>query len=462
MKIGVAITTHNRRDTALQTVATWKTMLPDGAIIIVVDDASVEPYPNADYRFDFNVGIAKAKNKCIELLIERGCDELFLADDDCYPTSPDWWKAYVESPHPLLSYTFSVVAKRIPNGNQLIKKDGLHKWYSNPCGCMVYVNKILVDTIGGYDVEYALYGDEHLDYAIRAKNAGLIPYAYMDVSNPLFYCIDQIGNNRTSRSDTAAQLYISRRRLNQQKDSKAFLPYKESPNELQKPYLLTSYFNYEKDPQRGVVWSDSFDALLPLMNSCKDLGIRLVVLTNCNFENQGTTEFVKIQNPDYKFTPVDFRWLMQLDYIQKNRSSHVFCVDATDVEVLKNPFDIDNTKLYVGYEKNQTLANEWMWKYLLPHCKNKNHKPWFRQSMNLTLLNCGVIGGAYSIALRFFQLMASDVYLNAINVKGRPMDMTSLNYLVYNHFADDFVTGPEVVTEFKAYERNNVAMFKHK
>ena len=95
--IGVAITTHNRRDTALQTVATWKRMLPDGAIIIVVDDASVEPYPNADHRFDVNVGIAKAKNKCIELLIERGCDELFLADDDCYPTSLDWWKAYVES-----------------------------------------------------------------------------------------------------------------------------------------------------------------------------------------------------------------------------------------------------------------------------------------------------------------------------------------------------------------------------
>ena len=78
--IGIAITTHNRRDTALQTFDKWTSMLPDGAIIIVVDDASDEPYPNADYRFDLNVGIAKAKNKCIELLIERGCDELFLAD----------------------------------------------------------------------------------------------------------------------------------------------------------------------------------------------------------------------------------------------------------------------------------------------------------------------------------------------------------------------------------------------
>jgi glycosyltransferase involved in cell wall biosynthesis len=62
--IGVAITTHNRRDTALDTVAKWKALLPNGAIIVVVDDASIDPYPDADHRFDVNVGIAKAKNKC--------------------------------------------------------------------------------------------------------------------------------------------------------------------------------------------------------------------------------------------------------------------------------------------------------------------------------------------------------------------------------------------------------------
>jgi hypothetical protein len=42
------------------------------------------------------------------------------------------------------------------------------------------------------------------------------------------------------------------------------------------------------------------------------------------------------------------------------------------------------------------------------------------------------------------------------------MDMASFNYVVYSHFADSFIAGPQVVTEFKAYQRNNVAMFKHK
>jgi hypothetical protein len=459
--IGVAITTHNRRDTALDTYAKWKSMLPDGAVIVVVDDASAEPFPNADYRFNQNVGIAKAKNKCIELLIDKGCNELFLSDDDTYPTSDDWWKAYVESPHPLLSYTFSIVGRNTHNGNKLINNENGHKWFSNPCGCMVYINKIVVDTIGGYDIQYSMYGDEHLDYAIRAKNVGLIPYTYIDVSNPKFYCLDQIGNYRTSRLDAAAQSYISHKRLSEQKDSKAFIPYQESNNELQEPYILSSYFNYSKDPQRRTLLPNEVTPLLPLINSCNDLNIKLVILTNCDFDNLGKTEFVKIKNPDHNFTPNDFRWLVQLDYIQKNKTSHVWCVDSTDVEVLKNPFEIDNNVLYVGHEPSQTLRSGWLWQHQWRFCKTPNYIKMFRNSNKLTLLNCGVVGGAYSIALRFFQLMANETYYNA-NKSGRAMDMASFNYVVYSHFADSFVMGSNVVTEFKANERNNISMFKHK
>ena len=439
----------------------WKLMLPEGSQIVVVDDASDEPYPNADYRFDENVGIAKAKNKCIELLIDKGCDELFLADDDTYPTNYDWWKAYVESPHPLLSYTFSIVGKGTHNGNRLIKKDGAHKWYSNPCGCLVYINKIIVDKIGGYDIDYALYGDEHLDYAIRAKNIGVIPYEFMDVSEPLFYCLDQAGNYKTSRLDVAAQSYLSHRRLAQQKESKAFIDYKEVANEMQKPYVLTSYFNYTKDPQRRTLLPNSIDTLLPLMDSCDNLKVRLVILTNCDFQNQGQTEFVKIENPDHQFTPNDFRWLVQLDYIQKNKASHVWCVDSTDVEVLRNPFEIDNNVLYVGHEPSQKLGSGWLWQNQWRFCKTANYINMFRNLNKMTLLNCGVVGGEYSIALRFFQLMANETYFNAKKV-GRAMDMASFNYVVYSQFADRFIAGPEVVTEFKAEQRNKVAMFKHK
>ena len=72
-----------------------------------------------------------------------------------------------------------------------------------------------------------------------------------------------------------------------------------------------------------------------------------------------------------------------------------------------------------------------------------------------------MVGGSYSIALRFFQLMASETYYNAMK-SGRAMDMASFNYVVYSHFADSLVIGSNVVTDFKSYKRNNISMFKHK
>jgi hypothetical protein len=273
--------------------------------------------------------------------------------------------------------------------------------------------------------------------------------------------LDQAGNSRTSRLDVAAQSYLSHRRLYQQRDSKAFVSYKEADTGLQKPYVLSSYFNYAIDPQRKTLLPNAVDQLLPLINSCKDLGIRLVILTNCDFENQGTTEFVKVENPDHKFSPNDFRWLMQLDYIQKNRASHVWCVDATDVEVLRNPFEVNENLLYVGYEKGQKLSSPWLKLNQWRHCKSPKYMSLYRHARSLALLNCGVVGGAYPIALRFFQLMANETYFN-VQKASIPMDMASFNYVVYSHFANDFKTGPEVVTEFKANERNTVAMFKHK
>ncbi|EUA60279.1 putative phage protein [Mycobacteroides abscessus 1948] len=45
-----------------------------------------------------------AKNRCIAELMDLGCDHLFLADDDVWPTVDEWWKPYVESPEPHLSF----------------------------------------------------------------------------------------------------------------------------------------------------------------------------------------------------------------------------------------------------------------------------------------------------------------------------------------------------------------------
>ena len=64
-KIGVAITTHNRYDIFKTTYAEIKRFMPDNGVLVVVDDASSTPVPKATFRFNENVGIARAKKQML-------------------------------------------------------------------------------------------------------------------------------------------------------------------------------------------------------------------------------------------------------------------------------------------------------------------------------------------------------------------------------------------------------------
>src|SRR5690606_19722248 len=79
-RVGVGVTTRNRNKIVAETVERIRNHLPAGAVLFVVDDASETPVEGADYRFEKNVGIARAKNKCLELLMSAGVEHLYLMD----------------------------------------------------------------------------------------------------------------------------------------------------------------------------------------------------------------------------------------------------------------------------------------------------------------------------------------------------------------------------------------------
>src|SRR5690606_11244947 len=79
-RIGIGITTRNRPEALKTTLENVRKHFPPGARLVVVDDASEKPVPEADFRFPRNVGIARAKNKCLKML--QDCEHLFLLDDD--------------------------------------------------------------------------------------------------------------------------------------------------------------------------------------------------------------------------------------------------------------------------------------------------------------------------------------------------------------------------------------------
>ena len=199
--IGIGITNYGNRNTpALEMI---KKYAPKDAKIVTVNMK----------------GIADAKNMCLALLDE--CDHIFLFDDDCYPTCEGWHLHYITSGINHMSFTFNRKVLKIENGL-------IH--YELPSGCMLYINRKCLDVIGGFDTEYKGYAYEHVDYSVRAFNAGLTPAKFIDVehSDKLIYSMDQHKEivSSVDRFTRAKSIPVNRERLISQSNSKEFKPYK--------------------------------------------------------------------------------------------------------------------------------------------------------------------------------------------------------------------------------------------
>lgn len=216
--IGIGITTHNRRQTALHAIGEIKRLAPEGSKVVIVDDASDIPYPCADFRFEENAGIAKAKNKCFELL--EGCDHLFLFDDDVYPTRSDWYMFYTRNFQEHLAFTFN---------RTITGSFGDYNCYELPCGLMLYYTRKCIDAVGGFDEDYKGYGFEHVDLSKRIFNAGLTIAPFMDYADSLdlFYSYDYHRRIQPSSYNRGQSIPANRLRYESLGSSKEFKPFKQ-------------------------------------------------------------------------------------------------------------------------------------------------------------------------------------------------------------------------------------------
>jgi len=178
--ISICVTTRNRPESFYLVLERIKQHTNCEYQLVIVDDASDVPYCDTSYRFETRSGIPAVKNKCLEL---AKYDHTFLFDDDTYPLSEGWYLPYINSGKEHLCYTFLTAFKR---------KDGF-KYHTLGNGCMLYITRKCIDTIGGFDWSYGLGKYEHVDFSRRIFNAGLTESIFMDVENSsdLLYCMDQ-------------------------------------------------------------------------------------------------------------------------------------------------------------------------------------------------------------------------------------------------------------------------------
>lgn len=219
MKIGIGVSTHNRREIADHSIAEWRRFLPDGAKLVIVDDASDIPYPTSDYRFETQAGIAVVKNKCLELL--EGCEYIFLSDDDFYPLNDNWWWEYIKSDLQHACYVFD---------RPYIYKDTFISSYELPRGVLLYFTKKCIQAAGGFDTKFELYGYDHAELSRRIFNMGLTPAPYIDVSNSkgLFYSHDEQSTVMSSlrAPERIIALRQNKKYFEQTVNSNQFVPYK--------------------------------------------------------------------------------------------------------------------------------------------------------------------------------------------------------------------------------------------
>lgn len=470
-KIGIGINTHNRPDMLRQCLENVKKFAPPNSEIVIVDDAS---YPTVDctFRFDENVGISVAKNKTLELLYERGCDHFFLFDDDTWPTSDMWWEPYCDSSQPHLMYIFQKFKNgSTADGCKVIHRDDEVVAYTKPRGCMLYYERVCLDTVGGMFSGFHKWGWEHVDLSDRIFNAGLTKFPYMDVvQSGLIHSDDEINANVNTtvkgpeRNDLIAKnskLYDSRF------GSLEYVNFAEKKN-----IFITCMLSGVPDPQRPKEENSiKIDDLSTLVSSICSTKSTLVVLHDnfkeseiCRFAHSnkcdGNVIFKKV--PTCVSNPYFYRWSIYRDYLLENVKliSSVICVDATDVEVLHSPnWNIVNSRLVTGDEIS--ILND-------PHgWMKKNHtgpmsEAFLSEYGKVQMLNAGTLG---SSAGRVIDFCSKIIHFWQSAGASHSTDMLIFNYVCRTFFETDLYHGRTVNTPFKHSElngKNDYSWIKHK
>ena len=475
MKIGVAITTHAREDVTKETVKRWRSMLPPGAVLIVVDDASPTPYPDADYRFEENVGIARAKNKCLELLEDMGVTDYFLSDNDCYPIHKDWYRPYINSPEPHLSYQFHDLSGPVKLRDiELIHEDAQHVAYSGQRGCLLYYSGEVLYAVGGFDSIYgrALY--EHSDLANRIHSAGLTTWRYADVanSNRYWHSLDEHGKVDRTIPQNELKSFIKRNATihNMRRDSgyQGYVPYRSKPKGSRN-VVITTLLTSNIDPQRGHKWPADASILSEWLESVERFDVEGIVLADeLSKLPRGYSNTKVVNVVPSKINVYYQRWTHIYQYLRDNEDIQwVWCTDGSDVEILRDPFhNIAEGVLYTGYEP-ESIGTQWM----RQNHPSKSLQHFIKTNSRETLLNAGVVGGDRETVMKLAREIISEYYdtearrfwgVDPSRSKSEVGDMAAFNMAAYNGHGGNLITGPMIVTDFKAYKDNGLALFRHK
>lgn len=231
--IGVGMVTYNAPDRIKQSAATIPTWIKN--FVIVNDgtpyDLSVYPEHAFIIQHQTNLSVGQAKTSAINYLLEKGCEHIFIIEDDILLQSEEVFNAYIKasliSGIKHLNYAlqgpankkgskgFETLEDRAlqehlkePNPRQVMKytDDVEIALYPNCVGAFSYYQREVLEKIGGFD-DFYKNAWEHVDHTMEAFKKGFTtPYWWFaDINNSWKYIKDIEGcieNSTIGHTDT--------------------------------------------------------------------------------------------------------------------------------------------------------------------------------------------------------------------------------------------------------------------
>lgn len=199
--------------------------------------------------------------------------------------------------------------------------------------------------------------------------------------------------------------------------------------------IITSVYNYKKDPQRFMKVNCNFDYIANFYNSIVFYKLNAVIMHDCfskEFIDRFSTsniKFVKV-NANKDMSTNDFRFVQYNKYIEQHISPYYMFVDASDVFFNGNPFNYMKRNehghtLFMSPDYGMFHKNAWQVK----KCYNRAGELW---DQNVKMHNAGVWGGDYHMSKCILECVVNQL---TTTLKGRGnCNMPALNWCV--HFGD--------------------------
>ena len=181
MKIGVGIITYNRPELLRKCL---NSLIPaEIHELVIINDGDPLPYDIGSgvlIENEVNLGVGKSKNRVLKYLIDRGCDYLFLIEDDIYIKDVSVFNKYIEASKitGIEHFNFSqhgMMNKSWPEGKpnpRVVIDYGVIKLplYPHCVGAFSFYTRNCIEQVGYIDEKY-FNAFEHVDHTYEIIQA---------------------------------------------------------------------------------------------------------------------------------------------------------------------------------------------------------------------------------------------------------------------------------------------------